>query len=175
MILLARAIQGAGGGALQPMSQAILLETFPPEKRGMAMAVFGLGVVVAPVLGPTLGGWITETYSWRWAFYINVPIGILAVILISRFVEDPPYISNAKPGRIDAIGLGLLTVWLGALQIILDKGQEDDWFGANWIRWAVVILITAFIAFLAWELTRREAAGRPERYSRTAISPSAAC
>ena len=99
MILIARAIQGAGGGALQPMSQAILLETFPPEKRGIAMAAFGLGVVVAPVLGPTLGGWITETYTWRWAFYINIPIGILAVILISRFVQDPPYIRNAKPGK----------------------------------------------------------------------------
>jgi DHA2 family multidrug resistance protein len=156
MILIARAIQGAGGGALQPMSQAILLETFPPEKRGTAMAAFGLGVVVAPVLGPTLGGWITESYTWRWAFYINVPIGILAVILISRFVHDPPYIRNAKPGRLDGIGLGLLTVWLGALQIILDKGQEDDWFGATWIRWAVVILITAFIAFIAWELTREK-------------------
>jgi len=156
MILIARALQGAGGGALQPMSQAILLETFPPEKQGTAMAMFGLGVVVAPVLGPTLGGWITETYTWRWAFYINVPIGILAVILISRFVEDPPYIRSAKPGRLDAIGLGLLTIWLGALQIILDKGQEDDWFGAIWIRWALAILITAFVAFLIWELTRKK-------------------
>jgi MFS transporter, DHA2 family, multidrug resistance protein len=156
MILLARALQGAGGGALQPMSQAILLETFPPERRGIAMAAFGLGVVVAPVLGPTLGGWITETYTWRWAFYINVPIGILAVLLISRFVQDPPYIRKAKPGRLDAIGLGLLTVWLGALQIILDKGQEDDWFGATWLRWAFVILLTAFAAFIAWELTREK-------------------
>ena len=153
MILIARAVQGAGGGALQPLSQAILFETFPPEKRGIASAAFGLGVVVAPVLGPTLGGWITETYTWRWAFYINIPIGILAVILISRFVQDPPYIRNAKPGKLDAIGLGLLAVWLAALQIILDKGQEDDWFGAIWIRYAVVILITAFIAFLIWELT----------------------
>jgi DHA2 family multidrug resistance protein len=156
MILLARALQGAGGGALQPISQAILLETFPPERRGIAMAAFGLGVVVAPVLGPTLGGWITETYTWRWAFYINVPIGILAVLLISRFVQDPPYIRKAKPGRLDAIGLGLLTVWLGALQIILDKGQEDDWFGATWLRWAFVILLTAFAAFIAWELTREK-------------------
>ena len=135
MILLARAVQGAGGGALQPLSQSILLESFPPDKRGSALAVFALGVVVAPVLGPTLGGYLTDTYSWRWAFYINIPIGILAVLLIMRFVEDPPYIKNAKPGRIDAIGLGLLAVWLGALQIILDKGQEDDWFGATWIRW----------------------------------------
>jgi DHA2 family multidrug resistance protein len=156
MILLARALQGAGGGALQPMSQAILLETFPPEKQGTAMAMFGLGVVVAPVLGPTLGGWITETYTWRWAFYMNVPIGILAVILIYRFVEDPPHIKNAITGRLDAIGLGLLTIWLGALQIILDKGQEDDWFGAIWIRWAFAILITAFIAFLVWELANKK-------------------
>src|ERR1700678_3666753 len=123
LILIARAVQGAGGGALQPLSQSILLESFPPEKRGSALAVFALGVVVAPVLGPTLGGYLTDTYSWRWAFYINIPIGILAILLIMRFVEDPPYIKNAKPGRIDAVGLGLLAVWLGALQIILDKGQ----------------------------------------------------
>ncbi len=152
-ILVARAVQGAGGGALQPLSQAILLESFPPEKRGLAMSAFGLGVVVAPVLGPTLGGWLTETYSWRWAFYINIPVGILAVLLIARFVEDPPYIKNAKPGRLDGIGLGLLAVWLGALQIILDKGQEDDWFGATWIRWATAILVVALVAFLIRELT----------------------
>ena len=153
MILLARAIQGAGGGALQPLSQAIMLETFPPEKRGTAMAVFALGVVVAPVLGPTLGGYLTDAYSWRWAFYINIPIGIFAVLMILRFVEDPPYIKGAKPGRIDAIGLGLLAVWLAALQIILDKGQEDDWFGATWIRWAFVILLVALVAFLVREFT----------------------
>jgi len=153
MILLARAVQGAGGGALQPLSQAILLETFPPEKRGSALAVFALGVVVAPVLGPTLGGYLTDTYSWRWAFYINIPIGILAILLIARFVEDPPYIKNAKAGRIDAIGLGLLAVWLAALQIILDKGQEDDWFGATWIRWAACILVVGLIAFLIREVT----------------------
>jgi DHA2 family multidrug resistance protein len=153
MILLARAVQGAGGGALQPLSQSILLESFPPDKRGMAMAVFALGVVVAPVLGPTLGGYLTDTYSWRWAFYINIPIGIFAVLMIMRFVQDPPYIKNAKPGKIDGIGLGLLAVWLGALQIILDKGQEDDWFGATWIRWAFLILIVSFISFIVRELT----------------------
>ena len=152
-ILIARAVQGAGGGALQPLSQAILLESFPPEKRGLAMSVFALGVVVAPVLGPTLGGWLTETYSWRWAFYINIPVGILAMLLIARFVEDPPYIKNAKPGRLDGLGLGLLAIWLGALQIILDKGQEDDWFGATWIRWATAILVVALVAFLIRELT----------------------
>ena len=138
---------------LQPLSQAILLESFPPEKRGLAMSVFALGVVVAPVLGPTLGGWLTETYSWRWAFYINIPVGIFAVLMIARFVEDPPYIKNAKAGKFDGIGLGLLAVWLGALQIVLDKGQEDDWFGAIWIRWAVAILVVAFVLFLVREFT----------------------
>jgi MFS transporter, DHA2 family, multidrug resistance protein len=150
-ILIARAVQGAGGGALQPLSQAILLESFPADKRGLAMAVFALGVVVAPVLGPTLGGWLTDTYSWRWAFYINIPIGIFAIIMIARHVEDPPYIKDAKPGSIDGIGLGLLAVWLGCLQIILDKGQEDDWFGATWIRWAAVVLLVCFVAFLIRE------------------------
>jgi DHA2 family multidrug resistance protein len=152
---LARAIQGAGGGALQPISQAILLESFPPAKRGLAMAVFALGVVVAPVLGPTFGGWLTDNYSWRWSFYINIPIGILAIVMILRYVEDPPYIKNAKPGRIDAWGLGLLALWLGCLQIILDKGQEDDWFGATWIRWAAFVCLFAFVVFLIRELRER--------------------
>ncbi len=151
ILLLARAVQGAGGGALQPISQAILLESFPPEKRGLAMAVFALGVVVAPVLGPTFGGWLTDAYSWRWSFYINIPIGILAVFMIMRYVEDPPYIKNAKPGRIDLWGLGLLAVWLGSLQIILDKGQEVDWFGATWIRWTTLLLLVAFVLFLVRE------------------------
>jgi DHA2 family multidrug resistance protein len=151
LILIARAVQGTGGGALQPLSQSILLETFPPEKRGSAMAVFALGVVVAPVLGPTLGGWLTDTYSWRWAFYINIPIGIFAIFMISRYVEDPPYIKEARPGRFDGIGLGLLAVWLGCLQIILDKGQEDDWFGATWIRWAATIMVVSLVAFLIRE------------------------
>jgi MFS transporter, DHA2 family, multidrug resistance protein len=152
MILIARAIQGAGGGALQPLSQAILLESFPPEKRGAAMAVLALGVVVAPVLGPTLGGWLTDQYSWRWAFYINIPIGVLAIFMLSRFVTDPPYIKDAKPGRIDAIGFGLLAIALACLQIILDKGQEEDWFGAVWIRWMALILIGTLIAFIVREL-----------------------
>jgi DHA2 family multidrug resistance protein len=152
MILIARALQGAGGGALQPLSQAILLESFPPAKRGQAMAAFGFGVVVAPVLGPTLGGWITETYSWRWSFYINIPIGILAVILISRLVTDPPYIRDAKPGKFDGIGLGLLALWLGALQILLDKGQEDDWFGSGLIRWMAALFVIGLVGFLWREL-----------------------
>ena len=156
MILLARALQGAGGGALQPLSQAILLESFPPAKRGSAMALFGLGVVVAPVLGPTLGGWLTDTYSWRWAFYINIPIGMLAAWMILRYVKDPPYIQNANAGTIDKIGFGLLAIWLGALQIVLDKGQEDDWFGAVWIRWTSALMVICFIAFVVFELRRKK-------------------
>jgi MFS transporter, DHA2 family, multidrug resistance protein len=155
MILIARTIQGAGGGALQPLSQAILLESFPPERRGLAMAVFALGVVVAPVLGPTLGGWLTDTYSWRWAFYINIPIGVLAIYMLSRYVTDPPYIKNAKVGRMDSIGFGLLALALACLQIILDKGQEVDWLGAVWIRWTLLVCIVALVAFIVRELKIR--------------------
>ncbi|HTV14338.1 MAG TPA: DHA2 family efflux MFS transporter permease subunit [Acidobacteriaceae bacterium] len=147
-LLLARIFQGAGGGALQPLSQAILLESFPPKKRGAAMALFGFGVVVAPVLGPTLGGWLTDTWSWRYAFYINIPVGILAVYMISRHVHDPVYVRKAKPGPFDNLGFGLLCLWTGCLQIILDKGQEDDWFGAVWIRWATLILVVSLAWFL---------------------------
>jgi MFS transporter, DHA2 family, multidrug resistance protein len=148
VILLARVMQGAGGGALQPLSQSILLESFPPKDRSKSMAAYGLGIVVAPVLGPTLGGWLTDTWSWRYAFYINIPVGILAVIMISRFVHDPPYIKNAKVSPFDNIGFGLLAVWTGCLQIVLDKGQEDDWFGAVWVRWAVAALVAAFIGWI---------------------------
>jgi DHA2 family multidrug resistance protein len=148
VILLARVLQGAGGGALQPLSQSILLESFPIQKRSMSMAAYGLGIVVAPVIGPTLGGWLTDTWSWRYAFYINIPIGILAVIMISRFVHDPPYIRNAKVGAFDNIGFGLLIVWTGCLQVVLDKGQEDDWFGALWVRWAVAAVVIAFIGWV---------------------------
>jgi len=149
-MLLARVIQGAGGGALQPLSQAILLESFPPAKRGAAMAVFAFGVVVAPVLGPTLGGWLTDTYSWRYAFYINIPVGLLALYMINRFIHDPPYIKNArkKLGPFDNIGLATLIIWTGCLQVVLDKGQEVDWFGAVWVRWAVLAMLVAFVAFV---------------------------
>jgi DHA2 family multidrug resistance protein len=153
IMLLARIVQGAGGGALQPLSQAILLESFPPSKRGAAMAVFAFGVVVAPVLGPTLGGWLTDTYSWRYAFYINIPIGILAIIMITRFVHDPPYISKARVAAFDRYGFAALVVWTGCLQVVLDKGQEDDWFGALWIRWAVFFLVVSFIYF-CWHCWR---------------------
>jgi len=155
-LLLARVVQGAGGGALQPLSQAILLESFPPAKRGAAMAVFAFGVVVAPVLGPTLGGWLTDTYSWRYAFYINIPIGMLALFMINRYVHDPPYIKNFKVAPFDNLGFGALVVWTGLLQVVLDKGQEDDWFGALWIRWAVFFLITSFVYFCYHSWTAKD-------------------
>jgi DHA2 family multidrug resistance protein len=148
LILLARIVQGAGGGALQPLSQAILLESFEPKKRGMAMAVFAFGVVVAPVLGPTLGGWLTDAYSWRYAFYINIPVGLLAAFMITRFVEDPSYVRDAKPGPFDNLGFGLLAIWTGCLQVMLDKGQEVDWFGATWVRFAALAAGGAFIWFV---------------------------
>ncbi len=156
MLILARVLQGMGGGALQPIANAVMLESFPPAKRGMAMAVYGLGVVVAPVIGPTLGGWITDNYSWRWVFYINIPVGVVALFLMNRFLEDPPYIKNARPGRIDAIGFGLMALGLAALQIILDKGQQDDWFEASWIRWATVITAGSLLAFVIWELRAKD-------------------
>ena len=155
VILLARVLQGAGGGALQPLSQSILLESFPIAKRSMAMAAYGLGIVVAPVIGPTLGGWLSDTFSWRYAFYINIPVGLLAVYMITRFVHDPPYIKNAKVGAFDNIGFGLLMVWTGSLQIVLDKGQEDDWFGAAWVRWTVAALATSFVLWVWHSWTHR--------------------
>ena len=156
VILIARLIQGAGGGALQPLSQAILTESFPPEKRGLAMGLFGLGVVVAPVLGPTLGGWLTDNYSWRWAFWINIPIGIIAALLIARFIKDPPYIKNANAGKLDYIGLGLLAVGLGCMQIILDRGQQDDWFSATWVRITFPLMIITLGGFIYSQLTREK-------------------
>jgi DHA2 family multidrug resistance protein len=156
VLVLARILQGAGGGALQPLSQAILLESFPREKQGMAMAMFGLGVVGAPIIGPFLGGWLTDHYSWRWVFNINIPIGVLALFLMGKFVEDPPYIRHARPGRIDAIGFGLLTVWLATLQIVLDKGQQEDWFGSTWIAWFSVISVAGLAALIVRELRTPE-------------------
>jgi DHA2 family multidrug resistance protein len=151
-LIVARILQGIGGGALVPISQAVLLESFPREKRGVAMATFGMGVVVAPILGPTLGGWITDNYSWRWIFYINLPVGIFALLMAQAFVEDPPYIKKAKAGAVDFIGFGLLAVWLGSLQIILDKGQQEDWFESPWMRWFAVISVVCFVGFVVREL-----------------------
>jgi len=152
MLILARIIQGAGGGALQPIAQAVLLESFPAEKRGSAMSVYAIGVVVAPILGPTVGGWLTDNYSWRWVFYINIPIGILAVILCSILLEDPSYMKDSRPGKIDFIGFALLTVWIGCLQIMLDKGQDADWLYSRFIQLLAWGAIIGFIAFIVWEL-----------------------
>ena len=152
-LIIARVLQGAGGGALQPISQAVLLESFPPAKRGSAMAVFAMGVVVAPILGPTLGGWITDNYSWRWIFYINLPIGVMAMWMAHSFIEDPPYLRKVQLKDIDYIGFGLLALWLATLQYILDKGQELDWFGSHLVASLATISFLAFIGFVTWELT----------------------
>ena len=146
---------GGGRSALQPLSQAILMESFPPAKRGMAMAVFGMGVVVAPIIGPVLGGWITDNYSWRWIFFINVPLGVLAALMSQAFVEDPPYLRDAREsrgGKVDYIGFGVLALWLGTLQIVLDRGQEDDWFNAGWVCWASLVSLLSLIFLIAWEI-----------------------
>src|SRR4051794_13615819 len=156
MLLVARILQGAGGGALQPIAQAVLLESFPAEKRGSAMAVYGMGIVVAPIIGPTLGGWITDNYSWRWIFYINIPVGLLAMLMAKTFIEDPPYVRSQRPGRIDYIGFGLMAVGLATLQLVLDKGQEDDWFSSPFIVRSILIAVVALIAFVIWELRTKE-------------------
>ena len=151
MLILFRVLQGITGGGLQPLSQAVLLEEFPPQERGKAMALFGLGIVAAPILGPTLGGWITDTYSWRWVFYINLPVGITSLILISLFVTDPPYMRRGSL-RVDYWGFGMLAVGMGALQIMLDKGQEDDWFGSNFIVMLAITAAVLLIGFVIREL-----------------------
>jgi MFS transporter, DHA2 family, multidrug resistance protein len=152
LLIAARILQGVGGGALQPVAQAILLETFPPEKRGSAMSVYAMGVVVAPILGPTLGGWITDNYSWRWVFYINLPIGIAAVVMCLLFLEDPPYLRNTTAGRIDFVGFGLLGIWIACLQILLDKGQDEDWFSSPFICCLAWLAVIGLVAFVIWEL-----------------------
>ena len=155
MLILFRVLQGAAGGSLQPTTRAILLETFPAEKRGQAMAFFGVGIVVAPIMAPVLGGWLTTDYSWRWVFFLNVPVGILGLILVETFVFDPAYIRRITK-RIDYWGIGLLAIGVACLQVMLDKGQEDDWFSSRFIVTMTVIAGVALIAFFAWELTTAE-------------------
>ena len=152
-LLLFRVLQGAGGGGLQPMAQAILADTFPPEKRGLAFALYGITAVMAPTIGPTLGGWITFNYDWRWIFYINVPVGIMTWLLVRRFVEDPPYLKRLKGAglKLDYLGIALLIVGIGALQILLDKGQEDDWFGSSFITTLVIVSAVSLISLVVWE------------------------
>ena len=156
MLILARVVQGVGGGALQPIAQAILLESFAPARRGRAMAAYSMGVIVAPILGPTLGGWITDSYSWRWIFYINLPVGFLALLMTQTFIEDPPYLRRTELRRIDYWGLAFMATWLATLQVVLDKGQQDDWLAAEWIRWTVALSFTAMAAFIARELVTDE-------------------
>ncbi|MFH0703230.1 MAG: DHA2 family efflux MFS transporter permease subunit [bacterium] len=156
MMIFARILQGLGGGALMPISQAVLLESFPHEKRGVAMSIFGLGIIVAPIIGPTLGGWITDNYSWHWIFYINVPVGILSIILSEMFIEDPPYARKSIPKSIDYIGFLALIIWLVTLQIILDKGQRADWFESSWICWLAIISVSAMIFFIIWEISFKD-------------------
>jgi DHA2 family multidrug resistance protein len=156
MLIAARVLQGFGGGGMQPLVHAILLESFPPDQRGRAMAAYGVGVVVAPVIGPTLGGWITDSYSWRWIFYINLPVGLIALFMVSSFVEDPPYLMRRLRGTIDYAGFGLMALGLGALQLVLDKGQEADWFAETWICWTTAIAALALAAFVVREFTTAE-------------------
>jgi DHA2 family multidrug resistance protein len=153
MLIVFRVLQGAGGGGLQPIAQAILADTFPPQKRGLAFALYGITAIMAPTIGPTLGGWITDNYSWRWIFYINLPVGVLTLFLVMRIVEDPPYLSRVRSAlaRVDYIGISLLILGIGALQILLDKGQEEDWFGSRFIVMLAAIAIVCLISLVFWE------------------------
>jgi MFS transporter, DHA2 family, multidrug resistance protein len=151
-IILFRVLQGLGGGGLQPMAQGILADTFPPEKRGLAFALYGITTIIAPTIGPTLGGWITDNYTWRWIFFINLPVGILALFLVFRLVEDPPWAKRAGAGvKFDYIGVGLLALGVGALQVMLDKGQEDDWFGSHFILTLAILAAVGLISLVIWE------------------------
>jgi MFS transporter, DHA2 family, multidrug resistance protein len=155
-LIFFRVLQGLGGGALQPLSQTILLETFPPKEHGMAMAAFGFGVIFAPILGPIVGGWITDNWSWHWIFFINIPIGIISIGLIAAFIKDPPYLMRVPLNRIDYWGLILISLGLGALQIVLDKGQQEDWFNSPFIIILAAIAAVALISFIIVELRSKE-------------------
>jgi DHA2 family multidrug resistance protein len=156
MLIVARIVQGASGGALLPVSQAVLLESFPPEKRSEAMAVYAFGVIVAPVVGPTLGGWITDSYSWRWVFYVNLPVCLLAMELTRVFIEDPPYIRGQAPKSVDYLGFGLMALGLGALQVVLDRGERADWFASNWVWLGAILSAICLVGFVVWELHSKE-------------------
>src|SRR5438093_7531933 len=150
-LIIFRVMQGATGGALQPLSQAVLLEAFPPQDRGKAMGFWGLGIVVAPILGPVLGGWLTDSYSWRWVFYINIPVGIASIVMTKLFIFDPPYL-RTESRTIDYWGIGMLAVGIGALQIVLDKGQEEDWFGSSMITTLTVVSVVTLSMLIVHEL-----------------------
>jgi DHA2 family multidrug resistance protein len=157
-LILCRILQGAGGGGLQPSEQAILADTFPPAKRGMAFAVYGIAVVTAPAIGPTLGGWITDNFTWRWIFFINIPVGILSILLTSRLIQDPPYFKRRKLSetKIDYFGLGLVAVGLGTLQVVLDKGQREDWFESHFIMTLAIIAAASIIFLILWEWRHKD-------------------
>jgi len=152
-LVLFRVLQGVGGGGLGPSEQAILADTFPARRRGMAFAVYGMAVVLAPAIGPTLGGYITDHFTWRWIFFINIPVGIASLLLTSRVVVDPPWVTEARrrAGPIDYMGLSLIAVGLGALELVLDRGQEEDWFHSDVITWFSVVSAAALVAFVLWE------------------------
>jgi len=154
-LIFFRIVHGACGGGLQPLSQAILLESFPAEKRGQAMAFWALGIVVAPMLGPVVGGWLTDNYSWRWVFYVNVPIGAIAILLTQAFIFDPPYLRKERTG-IDYWGIGLLIVGMGSLQVMLDKGQEEDWFGSHIIVALAIFAVLGLGGLIIRELTAKD-------------------
>ncbi len=154
-LIVFRVLQGVTGGGLQPLSQAVLLETFPPKRHGTAMAAFGLGIILAPIMGPTLGGWITDNYSWRWIFYINLPVGLLSLLMISAFVIDPHYIRGRKLGGVDLWGIGFLALGFGMLQVVLDTGQRKDWFGSGQIRLWTFLCVFGLVAMVIRELTAK--------------------
>jgi len=158
MLIVFRILQGAGGGGLQPSEQAILADTFSPAKRGMAFAVYGIAVVMAPAIGPTLGGWITDNFSWRWIFFVNIPVGIISLVLTHRLIQDPPYLKRRKLSetRIDYVGLGLVALGLGTLQVVLDKGQREDWFESHFILVLTIISAAALIFVIFWEWNHKD-------------------
>ena len=150
-----RVLQGAGGGGLQPISQAILVDSFPREQQGMAMAIYGMGVVVAPTIGPTLGGWITDNFTWRWIFFINIPVGIISILMTYFLIRNPEHAIKKKL-HIDYVGIGLLSVGIGFLQVVLDKGQRDDWFGSTFIVWATIVAVIGIVGVIVWELRQKD-------------------
>jgi len=157
-IILFRVLQGAGGGGLQPIAQSILADTFPPQQRGLAFALYSITAVVAPTIGPTLGGWITDNYSWRWIFFINLPVGLVTLFLVLRIVEDPPWMKRLKGAavKIDYIGVALLTLGVGALQVMLDKGQEEDWFSSHFILILAVLAVVGLVSLVFWEWFQKQ-------------------
>ena len=165
LLVTFRILQGLTGGVLQPVSQAVMLEAFPPDQRGKAMGFWGLGIVVAPMLGPVLGGWLTDNYSWRWVFYINIPVGIASILMAKAYIFDPPYLQKPS-AKVDAWGIGMLAVGIGALQFVLDKGQQEDWFSSNMIVWLMVIAVVMLLLFIIHELRTRDSDSQFESVQR---------